>query len=84
MKILKVPRSAKFQFSGGGGILGQSKVKVPSPVQFLIFGGRGVNWEPKSENRVNQDFLTKFSTTPASYCITDGLSHTTYVETKKM
>ena len=29
----------------------------------------------KSQNRVNWDFLTKFSTTPASYCITDSLSH---------
>ena len=35
----------------------------------------------KSQNRVNWDFLTKFPTTPASYCITDSLSHTTYVET---
>ena len=27
---------------------------------------------------------TKFSTTPAGSCITDSLSHTTYVETNKM
>ena len=37
----------------------------------------------KSQNRVNWDFLTKFSTTPASLCFTDSLSHTTYVETNK-
>ena len=37
----------------------------------------------KSLNRVNWDFLTKSPTTPASYCITDSLSHTTYVETNK-
>ena len=29
------------------------------------------------------EFWTKFSTTLASYCITDSLSHTTYVETNK-
>ena len=32
----------KFSFSvGGGGILGNPKLKVPSPDQFFFFGGRG-------------------------------------------
>ena len=30
---------------------------------------------------VNYKIWTKISTTPASSCITDSLSHTTYVET---
>ena len=54
----------------GGDILGKS-----------FFGGGGGT---KSQNRVNWDFLTKFSTTPACLCITDSLSHTTYVETNKL
>ena len=36
-------------------------------------GGGGL--VTKSQNTVNWDFLTKFPTTPASYCITDSLSH---------
>ena len=32
---------------------------------------------------VNRRIWTKISTTPAGSCITDSLSHTTYVETNK-
>ena len=87
---------ANFFFGGGGysGIVktqsakswpnfnfrrrGLSKLKVPSPGQISFFGGgilgpeQGVNW----------DFWTQIYPTGASLCITDSLSHTTYVETK--
>ena len=68
----------KFEF------LPKSKIKVPSPGQIFTFGdgGGGVKWGTKSQNRVNWYFSTKFSITPASYCITDSLSYTMYVETK--
>ena len=87
----------KFEFSGGGGY--PPKVKPQNLLSAKIclnlktqsaksqpnfhWGGGGGKMGTKSQNRVNWDFQTKFSTTPASYCIADSLSHTTYVETNQ-
>ena len=45
-------------------------------------GGGGI-LKLSSEYPYSEEFWTKISTTPAGLCITDSLSHTTYVETKK-
>ena len=75
----------RFQFSGGGGggrwySLPSQNSKCQDLPKFQFWGEGG------SVPRVGalSDFLTKFSTTPASYCITDSLSHTTYVETNNL
>ena len=69
----------------GGGYSGQVKTQNTLSAKICLnldFWGGG-KLGTKSQNRVNCDFLTNFSTTPASYCIRDSLSHTTYVETNK-
>ena len=84
-KVLKCQDLPKFQFSGGGGYSPQVKSEkswnAKICLNFNFFWGGGI-LGTKSQNRVNWDFWTKFSTTPASLCFTDSLSHTTYVETK--
>ena len=68
---------------GGGGILHWSKLKshqMPRNAKIPIFFLGGGILGTKSQNRVNWDFWTKFSTTPASLCITDS----PYVETNNL
>ena len=67
---------------GEGGYSGVVKTQSAKSCQNFHFGGGGVFWT-KSQFRVNWDFWTKISTTGDSYCITDSLSHTTYVETNR-
>ena len=51
---------------------------------FHFRGGRGGYSETVLQNRgYSGRIWTKISTTPAGSCITDSLSHTTYVETNK-
>ena len=64
-----------WQFSLGG-ILGHSDLDT-----LTIFIGGGVFCTKLLQNRVFCGIWTKISTTPAGSCITDSLSHTTYVET---
>ena len=45
-------------------------------------GGRGRGYSVLQNRGYSPWFWTKISTTPAGSCITDSLSHTTYVETK--
>ena len=75
-----------FNFWGGGvggwGLGGILKLKVTKcqdlpKFQFLGGGGGILNFRIGVFCRI----WTKFSTTPAGSCITDSLSHTTYVET---
>ena len=72
----------QFSFSGGGGVFWNWKVKVPRSLTIFIWGGGGIL---KLYFRIGVfcRIWTKISTTPAGSCITDSLSHTTYVETKK-
>ena len=67
----------------GGGILKLKSHKVPRSLTISIFGGGGgilkLSWRIGVFCRI----WTKFSTTPAGSCITDSLSHTTYVETNQ-
>ena len=51
-------------------------------VTIFIFGGRGRGVFYRIG--VNCRIWTKISTTPAGSCITDSLSHTTYVETNHL
>ena len=55
---------------------------MPRSLTIFIFGGGGIL---KLYFRIGVfcRIWTKFSTTSAGSCITDSLSHTTYVETKK-
>ena len=74
----------KFQFSGGWRYCQQVKTENTQSAKICLnfnfrMGGGGVC----SESGALSEFRTKFSTTPASSCITDSLSHTTYVETNK-
>ena len=72
-------------FNGeGGGHSGVVKTQSgKSCPNFHFWGGGGVFWT-KFQLRVKWDFWTKISTTAASYCIADSLSHTTHVETNKV
>ena len=65
---------------GGGGILKLKSLKVPRSLTIFISGGGGIL---KLYFRIGVfcRIWTKISTTPAGSCITDSLSHTTYVET---
>ena len=47
-------------------------------------GGGGGILGTKSQNRVKLGFLNQIFNTPASWCITDSLSHTMYVETNHL
>ena len=74
--------------NGGGGVWSRpTQPKVPRSVQICIFGGGGGGSGGSDQHSWNtwvpplKYFWTKFSTTPASYCITDSLSRTTYEET---
>ena len=86
---LKLLKSAKvcLNLIWGGGYSGEVKTRNTQSdkicLNFNFLGGGGGKLGTKSQNRVNWDFLTKFSTTPASYRITDSLSCTTYVETNQ-
>ena len=63
---------------GGGGILKLSELDSLS--NFTLGGGiLKLSWRIGVFCRI----WTKFSTTPAGSCITDSLSHTTYVETNQ-
>ena len=66
---------------GGGGIL-QLKSQSAKISGNCHFRGGGAGGYSVLQNRGKLEFWTKFSTTPAGSCITDSLSHTTYVETK--
>ena len=67
-----------------GGILKLKSLKVPRSAQISIFGG-GEGGILKLHFRIGVicRIWTKISTTPAGSCITDSLSHTTYVETNE-
>ena len=71
-----------FNFFWGGGYSETEKsqsAKICLNFNFF-WGGRGIlNFRIGVFCRI----WTKFSTTPAGSCITDSLSHTTYVETNK-
>ena len=67
----------KFQL-GGGGILQLRSQSAKISDNFHFRGGGGILY---CRIGVNCRIWTKFSTTPAGSCITDSLSHTTYVET---
>ena len=72
---------AKFQFSGGGGVFCNAKTEnTQSAKKWLNFNFRGGGVFCNPFCRI----WTKFSSTPAGSCITDSLSHTTYVETNKL
>ena len=68
----------------GGGAVGYSETEKSSSAKiclnFNFRGGRGVFYRIG----VNCRIWTKISTTPAGSCITDSLSHTTYVETNEL
>ena len=66
-----------WQFSFLGGILKFSDLDSLT----IFIWGWWVFWNCTSEQGVFWGFWTKISTTPAGSCITDSLSHTTYVET---
>ena len=66
-----------FNFRGGGYSLPSQNLKCQDLSKFQFWVGGSV---PRLG--APSEFWTKFPTTPASYCITDSLSHTTYVETK--
>ena len=55
---------------GGGGFSWSQNSKYQVLAKFSFSGGGGGKLGTKSQNRVSWDFLTKFSITPASYCIT--------------
>ena len=78
-KVLMCQDLPKFQFSGGGGILKLKSQSAKISDNFHFWGGGGCS-ETVFQNRGR--IWTKISTTPAGSCITDSLSHTTYVETK--
>ena len=63
-----------WQFSFGGGYSGTPRIWTVT----IFIGGEGVFYRIG----VFCGIWTKISTTPAGSCITDSLSHTTYVETK--
>ena len=74
LKLLNLDSLSNFIF-GGGGIL---KLLNLDSLSNFIFGGGGIlNFRIGVFCRI----WTKISTTPAGSCITDSLSHTTYVET---
>ena len=81
-KMTKCQDLPKFQFLGGGGVICNWKVKVPIFLTIFISGGGG-GGILYCRIGVNCRIWTKFSTTQAGSCITDSLSHTTYVETNK-
>ena len=73
-------------FLGGRGILGYSKLKVPSSDQIFIFRGRGDSGHhiPQIlEWGHSRNFAPKILPACTS-CIADSLSHTTRVETNKL
>ena len=77
-KITKYQEMPKFQW--GGGYSATEKSKCQDFWQFSFSGGGGILY---CRIGVNCRIWTKFSTTPAGSCITDSLSHTTYVETNQ-
>ena len=79
---VKVPRFLTIFISGGGGILQLKSQSAKISDNFHFRGGGGGILYCRIG--VNCRIWTKFSTTPAGSCITDSLSHTTYVETNKV
>ena len=72
----------KFQFSGGGGFILKLKsqsAKISDNFHFRRVGILKLYFRIGVFCRI----WTKFSTTPAGSCITESLSHITYVETNK-
>ena len=68
-----------FNFRGGGGVFCNWKYSKSQDLpKFQFSGGGGILYYRIG---VFCRIWTKFSTTPAGSCITDSLSHTTYVET---
>ena len=75
-----------LNFRGGVGVFFQSQNSKYQDLPKFSFSGGGEGEGTvgtKSQNRVIWNFWTKFPTTPACLCITDSLSHTTYVETNE-
>ena len=70
--------SDNFHF--GGGILGHLDL---DSLTIFIFGWRGGGGGVFYRIGVFCGIWTKISTTPAGSCLTDSLSHTTYVETNE-
>ena len=68
-----------FNFRGGYSVIENTQ----SPKIWLNFNFRGGGGILYYRIGVFCRICTKFSTTPAGSCITDSLSHTTYVETNK-
>ena len=69
-----------FNFRGGGYSVIQNTQSPKICLNFNFRGGGGILYYRIG---VFCRIWTKFSTTPAGSCITDSLSHTMYVETKK-
>ena len=68
-----------FNFQGGGYSVTENTQSPKICLNFNFRGGGGILFYRIG---VFCRICTKFSTTPAGSCITDSLSHTTYVETK--
>ena len=81
MKSQSANISDNFHSGGGGGILQLKSQSAKISDNFHFRGGGGGILYCRIG--VNCRIWTKFSTTPAGSCITDSLSHTTYVETNE-
>ena len=69
-----------FNFLGGGYSVTENIQSPKICLNFNFLGGGGILYYRIG---VFCRICTKFSTTPAGSCITDSLSHTTYVETNE-
>ena len=75
----------KFLFQGGGDILKSNTQSAKICLNFNGGGGGGVVfWNQIPEQGCSGEFGQKFTVcTETCLCITDSLSHTTYVETNE-
>ena len=80
---LNSAKKISFQFSGGGVFWVRSDLDCGKNFNFGGWGGAGVFWNQIPEQGCPGEFGQKFLEALACLCITDSLSHTTFVETKK-
>ena len=66
-----------------GGVLGKLRSWTLGTFWIFFWGGGGGFWNQIPEQGCSGEIWSKFSGSLAGWCITDSLSHTTYVETNK-
>ena len=83
---IRSPGFWAYEGGGGGGYFGVNFGHLKSEV--FLLGGWGVFWSEIPESpfleNLDKNLLFEVNCTETCLCVTDSLSHTTYVETKKV